>query len=298
MIKRFFFVIFFSLATILLFSWGCSANQKPSKPLVIVSIPPYTSLVKAIAGKTLEVISALPKEYDPHTSEIAPRRVELLQKGALWIGIGESYEKNLRKALLQANPQMEMLQLTPQATLSSDSDHVACPGDHHHRDLHFWLSLKELRPQVLAITATLVRLWPNHRALYQERLTQLLKKIDQLDSQITTQIAPAQGQAIVTSHAALRYFCRDYQLIELALECHGKSPLPQTVAKITNAAKEKKALCAFTFPHQSKKALFLVANDLDLPIYSISLLDPDVLKTIKQLATDIAHSITRQNQKG
>ncbi|MEM7174385.1 MAG: zinc ABC transporter substrate-binding protein [Chlamydiota bacterium] len=277
--------------------WSCSVAQQSTKPLVIVSIPPYHDLVKAIVGESVDVISALPEGYDPHTSEITPRRIESLQKGALWIGIGESYEKNLTQALLQANPQMEMLQLTPQTDPSSLSDHTQCPIDNHGNDPHFWLSLAELRPQMLAITAALIRLWPKNLALYQDRVKKLLDQIDHLNTRITTALAPAKGKAILTSHAALRYFCRDYDLIELALECHGKSPLPQDVTSIVTTAKEKRPLCAIGFSHQSTKTLYFLAKTLDLPIYSLQLLGPNALKTIDQLATDITQSLSFENQE-
>lgn len=278
-------VIALCLGSALPFFWGCTSIKVPSnRPLVIVSVAPYQGLVKAIGGNTFDVISALPSNYDPHTTAIAPSRIEALRRGSLWIGIGEPYEKKLKSALLSADPKLEVLQLKASLPLKNG-------------DRHFWLSLIELRSQVKVITARLVRLWPEHQAIYQKNLEKLLSQIDTLNLSIKVKISKARGKTLLTSHDALSYFCRDYGLKQLALESHGKSPLPQTAQKVLSLAKNNRPLCAISFLHHPQKALSLIAKQLDLPTYPLDLLDPNPLKTIEELAAAIASALLDLEKK-
>ena len=101
-------------------------------------------------------------------------------------------------------------------------------------------------------------------------------------------LAPFQGKAIITSHAALGYFCYDYNLVQIAVECEGKSPLPQTVDRALTAARNSDAQCVFTFPGHSDKGALFLAKDLELKTYEIDPLSESLLKTIEHLAIDIA----------
>lgn len=278
----------FALIPLSLLQSGCSAPSFETKPLIIVSLPPYQDLVQNLVGETARVISALPPGYDPHTAEMTPRQMQLFAKGVLWIGSGEPYEKKITRSLAEAAPDMARLTLKPTHALDSHASHGTCPHHKESGDLHFWLSLRELRPQIASIAEVLMRLLPQEKEKIHSRLTQLTRKIDDLDQILTAQLAFAQGQFILTSHAALGYFCRDYHLKDLAVECEGKSTSPQAALNILQLAEKQPPLCAFSFINHPQKALDLIADRLNLPVYSIDLLKPNVLKTIERLALDIA----------
>ena len=261
---------------------GCFSKKKSTLPLVIVSIPPYRTLVQKLSGATCTVVSALPENHDPHTYEVTPRQMASLQTGSLWIGIGETYEKSLVASLRTANPSLHTLTLTPKKPLSTQSS--LCSAHHGHVDIHFWLSVTELRAQLPLIAAALIKKWPEHRALYQNHLQDLLFDLDALHRRLLKKLAPVRGKALLTAHQALRYFCRDYHLTELALECSGHGPLPKSASAIAKKAAEESTLCAIALPNHSKKALSSLANTLNLPIFLIDPLYPDPCETIEELA--------------
>jgi len=86
-------------------------QQIPATPLVIVSIPPYVTIIQKIASDTVTVKSAISPGYNPHISEITPKQMQLMQHADLWIGVGEPYEKALLRSLKEMNQKIISLQM-------------------------------------------------------------------------------------------------------------------------------------------------------------------------------------------
>ena len=285
-------IVFALFAT---FACQVKAEKKENTiPVVAVSIPPYISIVKAIAGDALIIHSAIPAGYNPHTSEITIKQIKGLENADLFIGIGEPFEKKIIKAMEGTKKKFAILELNkklPLLPLSQDSHSKGCC--HHHTsskeamDHHFWLSPHLLKLQAAIIANALTELVPEKKKLFLENLTLYLNRLDALNLQIATLLAPVQGKAILTSHAALGYFCHDYHLIQLSIEYDGKSPLPQTVNHLIEEAKRIGTECAFTFPGHDNKGTLLIAEKLGLKVYEIDPLDENVLKTIETIANDI-----------
>ena len=154
-------------------------------------------------------------------------------------------------------------------------------------DNHFWLSPHLLKLQAALIANELAQLLPAKKALFLDNLSLYLNTIDTLNLKITTLLAPFQGKAILTSHAALGYFCHDYHMVQLTIEYEGKSPLPQTVSRVVEEAKRIGTECAFTFPGHDNKGTLLIAKELGIKVYEIDPLAENVLKTIETIANDI-----------
>jgi zinc transport system substrate-binding protein len=248
-------------------------EKKTAKPLVVVSIPPYVSLIKKIAEKSVRVMSAISPGYNPHIAETTPREATLLQDASLWIGVGELYEIPLTRSLKEQN--VLIVQMNENIEMEK-------------QDLHFWLSLKKLKAQVVIMAKALSNLLPEMANRYQENKDRLLQEIDKLDKEVTALLKPFAGEAIVTSHASFGYFCNDYSLIQIAVEEEGKSPLPQHLAQVLVLAKKYNARCVFTQPQFDNKGALYLAKKLNLPHYSIDPLREDVLQNIKELAEKIA----------
>lgn len=294
--KKSIFIIPFILIT-LFANVACQVKAEKKEntiPTVTVSIPPYISIVKAIAGDAVTTHSVIPSGYNPHTSEITIKQIKALENADLFIGIGEPFEEKVIKAMQGTRKKFALLQLNkklPLIPLSQDSHSEGCC--HHHTssqeamDHHFWLSPHLLKLQAALISKALIELVPEKKPLFLDNLTLYLNQVDALNLKIATLLAPVQGKAILASHAALGYFCRDYHLIQLTIECEGKSPLPQTINHVIEEAKKIGTECAFTFPGHDNKGTLLIAKELGLRVYDIDPLSENVLKTIETLANDI-----------
>ncbi|MCP5504966.1 MAG: zinc ABC transporter substrate-binding protein [Chlamydiales bacterium] len=264
-------------------------------PTVVVSIPPYISLVKAIVGDTMTVHSVLGVNFDPHTAEATPQQMQMVQNADLFIGVGEGYERKLLTALTEAKKTVHILQLNekiPLLAYSEDTNYVdpckdTSPPLTASKDLHFWLGPKRLIIQVEVLIQALTELKPENSEIYVENGNALIEKIKDLDTRLEEKLRLYQKKSIVISHASLGYFCYDYNLIQIAVECEGKSPRPQHISRIYDLVRHSDVICVFTSPQFDNKGAEMVANEFNLRVESFDPLAEDVLATIEKIGNDI-----------
>lgn len=297
--------MFFLTRLILVFSffYFSSCSKEPtsnsSTPTAIVSVSPYNTFVSSIAGDTVNVKVAVPANYNPHLFEPTPKHMENFQKASIWFGIGEPFEKNLLKTLQSQNPSLVVVDLSESlpADLYIEDAHGHSHNHHDHHshhqeeiDRHFWMSPKLALIQSEMIAKKLCELFPENKQLYLQNLDSLKKEFHKIDTQLKKTLEPCKGQAIIVSHPSLGYFCHDYNIIQLSIECEGKTPLPADIKKILLYSKEHSILCVFTQEQFDNKGAIAMAKELKLPIYSINPNDPDYFKLLETLSNEIAHS--------
>lgn len=281
----------------ILFLAGCQNNspRASGKPFVVTSIPPYISLVEAIVGDTMTVASALGESFDPHTTEITPRQMKKVQNANLFIGVGEAYENKLIMAINRGAGKISVLELDKKVSLlsfSHDTSAVdACRDVTLHtggaKDLHIWLGPQILIPQVSAMVEALSGLKPDHANQYKENGKALIKKIKGIDQNLQDELRLFQKKAIIVSHPALGYFCHEYNMVQIAVECEGKEPLARDASNTLRLAKNSDVVCVFTAPQFNNKGAELIAQKLNLRVESFDPLAPDPLETIQQIAKAI-----------
>jgi zinc transport system substrate-binding protein len=295
--KKYFLLtlVFLSLAVALV---GCRSKfegQPGEKPSVLVSVPPYVSIVQAIAGNTVTVESVVSPGFDSHSNEITPSQAKKIQTCDLWIGVGEPYEKKLLASLREAKREVRVLQLNEIINLISYEDDVnfvdACADvnlpDRSAHDLHFWMSPKRLVYQAQRIYEALSTMSPDHMILYQENLKKYISDVKAVDLRISEALKPFHKKGVIVSHAFLGYLCYDYNMYQIAVECEGKSPRTQSVNRVLALAKNYDVKCVFTSPQYNNKGALLVAEKLNLKTYEVDPLDLDPLQTIQKVVDDI-----------
>jgi len=280
-----------------LFLFACGKvhekKEEEKKPIVLVSIPPYAYFVERIAGETVAVETLVPPGSNLHLFEPTPKQVEMLSKSKLWISLGEPSEKKVLLVAQEQNPTLTILDLTQNIPLLAMSEDTCSSHHHDHshegKDRHIWLSLRLAQGQATCITEQLIALKPEHRQFYQQNLTLFLQDLHSLDQKILAQLEPFAGQAILVSHPAFGYFCKDYGLIQLSIECEGKDPRPQDLAHTLEQAGQKKVRLILTQAQYNNKPAILVAEKLHLPIYLVDPYSKDYLRSIEQLAQLISN---------
>lgn len=281
---------------------SCSKNsdQKVEKPSILVSIAPYAFFAEKIAGDTLNIQTLIPPGTNLHIYEPSPRSVENNAHAVAWFRIDEPVEAPVVKALKERAPQMKMVNLQDglplmtgdgaiELTPCSDHDHDHHHHHHHHdRDLHTWLSPKLALKQAQMITDTLVELFPENAELYKKNFNDLMLKMVQLESDISQKLAPFKGNAILVSHPAFGYFCRDYELIQLSVECEGKEPRPKDVENIVKRAQTYKVRCVFLQQGFNNRGAQLIGKKLQLPYYHVDPYARDYFSNMSKISGNIA----------
>ncbi len=285
------------LLTPLLLLINCSRGEALIKgtPQVVVSIPPYVYLVKEIVGDTMAVDSALYPNFDPHTAEATPSQMKLVQDADLFIGVGEGYERNLLRAIREGTKEVRILEMDekiPLLSYSEDTNFIDACEDIHipfsgSKDLHFWMGPKRLILQVEVLVEALVELKPHNSQIYQDNGETLIEKIKALDLKLEENLRLFQKKALLVSHASLGYFCYDYNIIQIAVECEGKSPLPQDLTRVLDLAENSDVICAFTGPQFNNKGVEMIAEKLKIRLESFDPLGEDILATLEKIGNDI-----------
>jgi zinc transport system substrate-binding protein len=259
------------------FSCEKRVKTKSGKPTVLVSVPPYAFFVKKIAQDAVDIETLVPAGANPHIFEATPREVERHQNAAVWIYLGESFDRKVLRVFQDSHKPMIVVDVTEGIDLLP-----MCEGNEHshHRhgegkDLHLWLSPTLAKLQAQKIAAALIAILPDQRERFQANLQAFLLELNHLDQQIAHLLKPMEGKAILVSHPAFRYFCDDYHLVQLSVEMEGKDPLPQHVTDILSKAKRYAIQSILTEPQYSNKGAELIAESLGLPTHRV---DPLLLR--------------------
>lgn len=268
------------LSSFLLF-FGCSKKGPVAekRPTVVVSVPPYVYFVERIAGQDINAIPLIPPGSNPHLFEPSPKEVEEVRTAALWVRLHESFENKIATALQEQNKNLIVIDL--------------CAHHSEEEDHHLWLSLKKAQEQAEAIASGLIRLYPEKESLYRANLDSFIEELQQLDAEIAQTLEPFKGEVILTSHPAFGYFCEDYGLMQLSIECEGKDPLPQDLADTLEFAKNYTVRSVLLQPQYNNKGAELIAGHLSLPTHSIDPYTSDYIQNLKELVHLIAQTSHR-----
>lgn len=286
MIKRLCFLLFIPLF------FACSKKEEAKKPSVLVTIAPYAFVAEKVAGDTVSIETLIPPGMNIHIYEPSPKLVEAATKAAVWFRIEEPFEKKIVKAMQEINPKQKIVNLQEGIDLLSSLDAIEfspCIGhDHGSSDLHTWLSPKRFLQQAQKIADTLIELFPENRELYQKNFNDLALDLQKLDRDLKKTLAPFKRDALLVSHPAFGYFCSDYELIQLSVECEGKDPRPKDIEDILAKTKIYKVRCVFLQQGFNNRGTLLIGKKLQLPIYRVDPYARDYLINMRQLAGHIA----------
>ncbi|MEX0961989.1 MAG: zinc ABC transporter substrate-binding protein [Simkaniaceae bacterium] len=257
---------------------------------VLVSIAPYKKFVERISGDSLNVTTLLPKNANLHTFEPTPRLSQNWQNVDLWITVGAEFESQIKPALCEVNPNMVVLDLSKKITpmQMGKETHSLLPCKHTHtEDIHMWLGPKDVPAQIRVITEALIQLDSSMQTIFLEGMNALIADLERLDRSISVRLLPFQGSALIVSHPSLGYFCKDYQLKQISIECEGKSPAPQDLQKILKSIEKETVLCVISQEGFDSKGARLISEKLSLPLISFDPYAYDYFLNMETLSTQI-----------
>ncbi|HEY4255490.1 MAG TPA: zinc ABC transporter substrate-binding protein [Chlamydiales bacterium] len=262
---------FLFVFSVLLSLVGCSpkkkAEQGPAKPLILVTIPPYQTLVRELGGEAFDVETVAPSNADPHSFEPTFAQIAPLKKGKVWFRIGESFEKKL----------LPLLNDTVCLNISQGENLI-------ERDRHLWLSPKQMTSQARVIAQTLSEHFPQEKEAIQVRLEKLELSLGALDVEIAERLKNLSARSFIVSHPAFAYFCRDYHCEQLSVEHEEKEPRPQEIEAFLQEVQSVHPGLAVALPQHNNKGAQAIAERLHIPVRVIDPYDASYTDTIRKLA--------------
>lgn len=271
------------LGLMMLTTSGCNStrevNSNADQIKVAVTILPQAELVNKIGGEQVAVSVLVPPGVDPHTYELSPGQLKELSETALYIRIGHiDFEKNWMNRIAGTNKDMVIID-------SSQSIEII------NGDPHIWLSPRLAKIQAENIARALQEADPEHQQYYADRLQNLQKELDQLDSDIGEKLSPLKGSKFLVFHPSWGYFARDYGLEEIAIERDGKEPTAKELAELLSWAKTEGIKVIFASPQHSTREAEAVARELGGEVVIIDPLAGDYFANLKKVADTMATAL-------
>ena len=228
---------------------GCGsrkATKTTSDKVIIVSIPPYCGLTKAIVGDDFEVQVLLPEGSSPETFAPTIRQIAAVQNSAMFLsGNLMEFEKVITKRL-SAHETVRVINISEGCELI-ENEHNECECEeehqhhtyahsHHHHggvDPHVWLSPFELETIARNIGEAVCAAYPDS-VKYEANLQQLIAELRTRQVAYEEQLKAGGKRHFLIYHPALSYLARDYGLVQIPLENEGKNPTPASLAEVVS----------------------------------------------------------------
>ena len=196
-------------------------------PNVVASIKPVHSLVTAVMAGVGEPTLIVKGSASPHTYALRPSDAGALESANVVFWTGHGMELFLGDALttlagkatvveLADAPGIELLPVREGGAFEPHSDGDEAEHDHEEHedhahehgegDMHFWLDPENAKLMVTQIATTLSEVDPENASAYQANAEAEQLKLDALEEELKTTLAPVADKPFVVFHDAYQYF--------------------------------------------------------------------------------------------
>lgn len=277
-----------------------TAANAATSPKVVASIKPIHSLVAGVMEGIGTPTLLIRDGASPHTVALRPSDARALRQADLIFWVGDDMETFMHKALdargsgkgsveLATVKGIRLLKVRASGAWEShdheDEHHHDSHGkqdkhaghtnkdqhDHGEKDhddhagehnLHLWLDPVNAKAMVRAIAAALVKADAANAARYRSNAESVLARLDALDAELRSGLAPVRKKPFVVFHDAYQYLERRYDLnavgsVTLSPEVR---PGAKRLHEIRSKLLRSKAACIFSEPQFESKLVATVVR--------------------------------------
>lgn len=238
-------------------------------PRVVVSVKPLHSLVAGVMAGVGEPDLILRGAGSPHTYTLRPSEARLLAGAQVIFWIGESFETFMGKPLavlggkarivaLERVPGIAMLRGREGGSWEGHRGDEAGHGRHADRaghgaaahDGHLWLDPANARIVARVAADVLGEADPENRGRYARNASAVVDRIDALDRELSSTLAPVRGVPFIVFHDAFQYLEERYALraVGSVTVSPERKPGAKRVSEIRVLVRELGARCIFSEP--------------------------------------------------
>lgn len=258
-----------------------SFGQPKNSPQIVATFLPIYMFTRAVAGENTEVKILIPPGTDPHEYQAKPTDARAIAEAYVLVKNGLGFEEFLDKLIAAAgNSQLKQIDsskgiepIKEEEHEDEDEDHDE--GHHHHHEEgnpHVWLDPVLAQQQVINIRDSLMDADSNNAEKYAANAAVYLQKLQELDREFKTRLAPMQGCKFIAFHDAYPYLAKRYNLQQMAVvELPEDSIAPRDLQRIINAAKEFQVKGFLSESGANDSRIAQISKDLGLPV---KVLDP------------------------
>lgn len=238
---------------------GCARQKTPERedrPLVLASFYPMYDLALKAAGDIAEVRCVVPDGTEPHDWEPAAQDIVGFSQADLFFYSGAGFETWVDTVLPAAqNNRLIAVEVSAGLDLFESGD-----GEN---DPHTWLSPKNAKSQMKAMTDALCLADAPHADAYLENYSRWANEFDKLDAEYA-RLRDLKRNKIIVAHAAFGYLCREYGLEQISARGFSPDaePSPARMAEVVALAKENDIHVIFFEELASPKVAQAIAREI------------------------------------
>lgn len=275
------------LSCIISFAFAKGSNHKAhreTQPKVVVTIAPLHSLVAGVMEGIAEPELLIEAKQSAHGYSLKPSEAAKLNNANVIVWVGPEYETTFKGSIdaTKAKYKISMTQtegvnLLPLRTFK-DQPQMCCPvdlpigcdcehhKDHHHeisgKDGHLWLAVPNAKALVTKITQILSELDQRHAADYLANSKKVIAKLNQLNTDIFTEIKSVKGKQYLTYHDFTQYFDISYGTKCVgAIRIHAdREPTAEDIKRVNEFANAG-AVAIFSEPQFETKTLTKISKE-------------------------------------
>ena len=294
--------------------WGISAQAQVQ---ILTSIKPLQLIAAAIQDGQGEPQVLLPPGASPHYFVLRPSDAKRLDKANLFYWIGPDLENFLPRLLEKRSKLSVAVQNLPELHLQYFGDehqhaHTAAHGhtdqhkqhadnlvehDHAHQpgavDAHLWLLPENAQVIAARISADLSAHDPDNATVYAENLLAFSQRLEALDQQLKTELAPIQDKSFFVFHEAFNYFEQAYGLKHAGVFAisHELQSGAKHVSQMRARLQQAGPSCVFSEPPMQPRLAHTLAEGLPVTLAELDALGsnlPVSAQAYEQLLKNLA----------
>jgi len=247
---------------------------------VVVTIPPVADFVHSVGREHVDVTLMVPAGASPHTYEPTPGQMVEVSNADVYVKVGSGVEFEIvwLDKLLSQNQDISLVDCSEGITIVSNDPHV-------------WNSPVLAMQMVENIVAGLSSADPTNRDIYEANGEAYLGDLAVLNDEIVEQLGEASNRHFLIYHPSFAYFAAEYDLVQLAIEHHGKPPTPQVLQTSIDAAREHSLQYVFAAPQLATDNAQSVAEAIDGSVEFLDPLADTYISNMRAVAEAIAQEL-------
>lgn len=271
---------------------------------ITVSIPPLAGMIAPLLSGDDQLEVVLKPGASPHGFQLKPSHLRGLNESDLVLWVASPVDSWMQKPL--ANLSVKELNLKGLVGIEEfpvrrgglwgkNNEHLAThteverkdtladSEEHNHNhehsvgsdsqrmDGHLWMSFKNSRLLIEAVSKQLQMLKPDDAENIRQRTQAWLNKLDKVNQQVKQQLSAVQMVPYMVLHDAFQYFEHQYSLNGIgSIQLNPSvSPSLKRVAELRSKIKSGKVSCVFKEPQFPEKRVLAVIKGLDVRVGSL-----------------------------
>ncbi|MBR4287613.1 MAG: zinc ABC transporter substrate-binding protein [Clostridia bacterium] len=145
-------------------------------------------------------------------------------------------------------------------------------GHNHESNSHIWLSVENAKKQVLNIKNGLVEKYPQYEKQINQNYEEYIVRLNGLSDELKGTYQAAQGQKIITFHAAYEYMAAEsgLEIVECIESDEGGEPSAKKIAHLCDVIPGQGIKALFVEPDYNGSAAEIMAAETGVKIYVLN----------------------------